>query len=59
VQDYFNNQNKREWVEWAGMILMLKLHAEMEMEKVAAKRAQVKAEHIEEIRQEEQKWEQE
>jgi uncharacterized OsmC-like protein len=41
------------------MILMLKLHAEMEMEKVVVRRAQVEAEHIEQIRKEEQKWEQE
>jgi hypothetical protein len=59
VRDYFNNQDKREWVEWAGNILMLKLHAEVEMEKAAAKRVQVEAEHIERIRTEEQKREQE
>jgi hypothetical protein len=37
VQDYFNNQDKREFIEWAGTILMPKLHAEIEMEKVAAR----------------------
>jgi hypothetical protein len=35
ARDYFNNKDKREWVEWAGMILMPKLH----VEKVVAKRA--------------------
>jgi hypothetical protein len=41
------------------MISMPKLHAEMEMEKVVAKGAQVKAGCVEHIRKEEQKQEQE
>jgi hypothetical protein len=59
ARDYFNNKDKREWVEWAGTILIPKLHAEMEMEKVAARRVQVEAERLERIRQEEQKQEKE
>jgi hypothetical protein len=47
--DYFNNKDTREWVEWAGNILMLKLYTEMEMEKGVVKRAKVEAEHIEHI----------
>jgi hypothetical protein len=58
-EDYFNNKDKKEWVEWAGTILMPKFHSEMEMEKVATRRVQVKAERIERIRKEEQKQEQE
>jgi hypothetical protein len=38
---------------------MPKLHAEMEIEKAVARRAQVKVEHIECIRKEEQEQEQE
>jgi hypothetical protein len=41
------------------MILMPKFHAKMEMEKVAARRVQIEAEHIEQIRKGEQKQEQE
>jgi hypothetical protein len=59
ARNYFNNQDKREWVEWAGTISMPKLHAEMEMEKAAARRAQVEAERLERVRKEEQKQEQE
>jgi hypothetical protein len=57
--DYFNNQDKKEWVEWAGTILMPKLHAKMEMKKAVARRVQVEAEGLDQIRKEEQKWEQE
>jgi hypothetical protein len=27
VQEYYNAQEKREWVEWAGKTLMPQLHA--------------------------------
>jgi hypothetical protein len=37
---------------------MPKLHAEMEMEKVVARKVQVEVEHIEQIRKEEQEQEQ-
>jgi hypothetical protein len=57
--DYFNNQDKKEWVEWAGTILMPKLHAKMEMKKAVARRVQVETEGLDRIRKEEQKWEQE
>jgi hypothetical protein len=32
----FNSFDKREWVGWAGKTLMLKLHGEIEAEKLAA-----------------------
>jgi hypothetical protein len=31
VQTYYNAQEKREWVKWAGKILMPRLHAQMAM----------------------------
>jgi hypothetical protein len=34
AQEYFNVQEKREWVEWVGKTLMLHLHAQIAMEKV-------------------------
>jgi hypothetical protein len=33
VQEYYNAQEKREWVEWAGKTLMPHLHAQIAMEK--------------------------
>jgi hypothetical protein len=40
VQKYYNVQEKREWVEWAGKILMPQLHAQMAMEQADAARAE-------------------
>jgi hypothetical protein len=34
TQEYFNTQDKREWVEWAGKMLMPCLHAQIAIEKV-------------------------
>jgi hypothetical protein len=46
AQEYYNVQEKREWVEWAGKILMPQLHAQMAMEQVDAMR--VEQEELEE-----------
>jgi hypothetical protein len=40
AQAHYDAQNKREWVEWAGKILMLRLHAQMAMERADAERAE-------------------
>jgi hypothetical protein len=40
VQEYYNAQDKREWVEWVGKMLMPCLHAQIAMEKVDAVRAE-------------------
>jgi hypothetical protein len=40
AQAYYDAQDKREWVEWAGKTLMLCLHAQITMEKVDAERAE-------------------
>jgi hypothetical protein len=48
TQEYYDAQDKREWVNWAGKILMLHLHAQIVMEKVDA--ARVEQEEIEEMR---------
>jgi hypothetical protein len=34
AQEYYDVQDKREWVEWAGKVLMLRLHTQIAMEKV-------------------------
>jgi hypothetical protein len=39
AQEYYDVQDKREWVEWAGKILMLRLHAQIVMEKADVERA--------------------
>jgi hypothetical protein len=43
VQEYFDIKDKREWVDWAGKILMLRLHAAIEMEKAVARIAEIEA----------------
>jgi hypothetical protein len=48
VQVYYNTQEKREWVEWAGKILMPRLHVQMAMEQVDVMRAE--QEELEEMR---------
>jgi hypothetical protein len=40
AQEYYDAQDKREWVEWAGKILMLRLHVQIAMEKVDTARAE-------------------
>jgi hypothetical protein len=40
AQVYYNAQEKQEWVEWAGKILMPRLHAQMAMEQADAMRAE-------------------
>jgi hypothetical protein len=59
AQAYYNVQEKREWVEWAGKILMPRLHVQMEMEKADAMRAE--QDELEEMRQqderEQREWE--
>jgi hypothetical protein len=59
AQVYYNAQEKREWVEWAGKILMPRLHAQMAMEQVDVMR--VEQEELEEMRRqdevEQREWE--
>jgi hypothetical protein len=40
VKEYYNMQEKREWVELAGKTLMLCLHAQIAMEKADTVRAE-------------------
>jgi hypothetical protein len=48
AQEYYNMQEKREWVEWAGKISMPRLHAQMAMEQADTMRAE--QEELEEMR---------
>jgi hypothetical protein len=48
VQEYYDVQDKREWVEWAGKVLMLHLHVQIAMEKADA--AWAEQEEAEELR---------
>jgi hypothetical protein len=61
AQKYYDTQEKREWVEWAGKILMPRLHAQMAMEQADAMRAEQEA--LEEMRrqdeEEQREWERE
>jgi hypothetical protein len=41
VQEYYDAQEKREWVEWAGKTLMLRLHTQIAMETVDAARVEL------------------
>jgi hypothetical protein len=34
AQGYYDAQEKREWVQWAGKTLMPRLHVQMVMERV-------------------------
>jgi hypothetical protein len=47
AQEYYNAQDRGEWVEWASKILMPHLHAQIVMEKVDTARAE--QEEVEEI----------
>jgi hypothetical protein len=59
AQAYYDAQDKREWVEWAGKMLMLHLHAQIVMEKADEMRAE--QEQLEDMRRqderEQQEWE--
>jgi hypothetical protein len=57
VQEYYNAQEKREWVEWAGKTLMPHLHAQIAMEKADAARAE--QEDLEEMRRQDEREQQE
>jgi hypothetical protein len=57
VQEYYDAQDKREWVNWAGKILMPRLHVQVVMEKADA--ARVEQEKIEEIRRQDERAQQE
>jgi hypothetical protein len=52
AQVYYNAQEKREWAEWAGKILMPRLHAQMAMEQADAMRAE--QEELEEMRRQDE-----
>jgi hypothetical protein len=52
AQVYYNAQEKREWVEWAGKILMPRLHAHIAMEQADAARAEQEA--LEEMRRQDE-----
>jgi hypothetical protein len=60
AQVYYNVQEKREWVDWAGKILIPRLHAQMVMEQADAMRAeQEELEEMgrqDEVEQREQEW---
>jgi hypothetical protein len=53
AQGYYNAQEKWEWVEWAGKILMPQLHAQMAMEQADAMRAE--QEELEEMRRQDER----
>jgi hypothetical protein len=53
AQAYYNMQEKREWVEWAGKILMPRLHAQMVMEQADTMRAEQEA--LEEMRRQDER----
>jgi hypothetical protein len=57
AQKYYNAQDKWEWVEWAGKILMPRLHAQMAMEQADAMR--VEQEELEEMRRQDKREQQE
>jgi hypothetical protein len=57
AQEYYDAQEKREWVEWAGKMLMLRLHAQMVIEKVDAARAE--QDMMDELRLQEERAQQE
>jgi hypothetical protein len=57
AQAYYNAQEKREWVEWAGKILMPWLHAQMAMEQADTMRAE--QEELEEMRRQDEREQQE
>jgi hypothetical protein len=52
AQVYYNAQEKWEWVEWAGKILMPRLHTQIAMEQADAARAEQEA--LEETRRQDE-----
>jgi hypothetical protein len=58
AQVYYNTQEKREWVEWAGKILILmpRLHAQMAMEQADVIRAE--QEELDEMRRQDEREQQ-
>jgi hypothetical protein len=56
VQAYYNAQEKREWVEWDGKILMPRLHMQMAMEQADAMRAE--QEELDKMRQQDEREQQ-
>jgi hypothetical protein len=40
AQEYYNVQDRRDWVEWVGKTLLLHLHAQIAMEKADMVRAE-------------------
>jgi hypothetical protein len=59
AQAYYDAQDKREWVKWAGKTLMLRLHAQMAMEQADTMRAEQDAIDEERIQAERAEHEQE
>jgi hypothetical protein len=53
AQAYYDAQDKREWVKWAGKMLMLHLHAQIAMEK--ADEMRVEQEQLEELRRQDKR----
>jgi hypothetical protein len=53
AQEYYDAQDKREWVEWASKILMLCLHVQIAMEKANTARAE--QEEVEEMRRQDER----
>jgi hypothetical protein len=53
AHEYYNAQDKREWVDWAGKILIPCLYAQVAMEKVDVARAE--QEEIEEMRRQDER----
>jgi hypothetical protein len=53
AQAYYNVQEKQEWVEWAGKILMPRLHAQMAMEQADAMR--VEQEELDEMQRQDER----
>jgi hypothetical protein len=47
AQEYYDAQDRREWVEWVGKILMLCLHVQIAIEKADTARAE--QEDVEEL----------
>jgi hypothetical protein len=53
AQAYYDAQDKREWIEWAGKTLMPHLHAQIAMEKADETRAE--QEQLEELRRQDER----
>jgi hypothetical protein len=53
AQAYYDAQDKRQWVEWVGKMLMPRLHAQIAMERVDTMRAE--QEQLEEIQRQDER----